>query len=171
MKKLILLFLLLPLSFISYSQTYPSGCLVKTFSSSYNRHAPIDVVTRGDFKSVYVPVSFARLVYNNVDRTISLGETFNIGGSYVIGSANVNIHADNSVTLTETFYYGVATTFGAAQNNGGTVSTLTFGVVGGFNQFSLLAGRDFLQKKFVLGINYNLAGLPFFNSVTKISLR
>lgn len=152
-------------------QTYPADCVVKKYSSTLKQDNPVNMVTEGTFSSVYVPVSFARLVYDN--GTVSLGETFNIGASYVFGSANVNIHLDGSATLSETFYYGVATTFGVAQNTDaeGSVSSFTFGAVGGFNQFSLLAGRDFLQKKFILGVNYNLAGLPFFNGATRIKLK
>jgi hypothetical protein len=173
MKKLIYSILLLTLVFVTnnvIAQTYPADCVVKKYSSTLKQDNPVNMVTKGTFTSIYVPVSFARLVLND-DNSISLGETFNIGGSYVIGSANVNIHLDGSATLSETFYYGVATTFGAAQNDNGSVSSLTAGIVGGFNQFSLLAGRDFLQKRFVLGVNYNLAGLPFFNKVTKIRLK
>lgn len=151
-------------------QTYPADCVVKNYSGTVKAESPIGTVTKGTFSSVYVPVSFVRLVYNP-DKSITLGETFNIGASYVIGSANVNIHLDGSATLSETFYYGLATTFGVAQNPNGSVSSFTLGAVGGFNQFSLLAGRDFLQNRFILGINYNLAGLPFLNSVTKISLK
>jgi hypothetical protein len=173
MKKLIYVILFTSLFMVSgnvWGQTYPADCVKKTYSSALKTDSPVNVVTRGSFSSIYVPVSFARLILND-DNSISLGETFNIGGSYVIGSANVNIHLDGSATLSETFYYGIATTFGAAQNDNGSVSSLTAGVVGGFNQFSLIAGRDFLQKKFVLGINYNLAGLPFFNSATRINLK
>lgn len=173
MKKLIYSILLGAMLFItneSVAQTYPADCVVKKYSSVLKQESPVNMVTRGTFNSIYVPVSFARLVYNS-DGSISLGETFNIGASYVIGSANVNIHLDGSATLSETFYYGVATTFGAAANDEGSVSSFTVGAVGGFNQFSLLAGRDFLQKKFVLGVNYNLAGLPFFNSATRIRLK
>lgn len=173
MKKLIYPILLGALLFISsesVAQTYPSDCVVKKYSTTHKTENPVNVLTRGTFSSVYVPVSFARLVYNS-DGSVTLGETFNIGASYVIGAANVNIHLDGSATLTETFYYGIATTFGAASNPDGSVGSLTLGAVGGFNQFSLLAGRDFLQKKFVLGVNYNLAGLPFFNSATRIKLK
>lgn len=154
----------------SVGQTYPADCVIKKYSSTLKEENPVNMVTRGTFNSIYVPVSFVRLVYNS-DGTVTLGETFNIGASYVIGSANVNIHLDGSATLSETFYYGLATTFGAAANEEGSVSSFTVGAVGGFNQFSLLAGRDFLQKKFVLGVNYNLAGLPLFNKVTKIKLK
>lgn len=173
MKKFIYLVLFGALLFIStdsIAQTYPSDCVVKKYSTILKTENPVNMVTRGTFSSVYVPVSFARLIYNS-DGSVTLGESFNIGASYVIGAANVNIHLDGSATLSETFYYGLATTFGAAANPDGSVSSLTVGAVGGFNQFSLLAGRDFLQKKFVLGVNYNLAGLPFFNSATKIKLK
>lgn len=171
MKKFIYLVLFGALLFIStesIAQTYPSTCVVKTYSSDLKTDNPI--ITKGTFSSVYIPLSFARLVYNT-DGSVTLGETFNIGASYVIGSANANIHLDGSTTLSETFYYGLATTFGAASNTDGSVSSLTVGAVGGFNQFSLLAGRDFLQNKFVLGINYNLSGLPFLNGFTKIKLK
>lgn len=173
MKKLISVLLFMTLLVIGsnvYGQTYPADCVVKKYSSTLKTDNPVNMVTKGTFSSVYVPVSFARLVYNS-DGSVSIGETFNIGASYVIGTANVNIHLDGSATLSETFYYGAATTFGVAQNTTGSVSSFTFGLVGGFNQFSLLAGRDFLQKKFVLGVNYNLAGLPFLNGATKISLK
>lgn len=172
MKKLISVLLFMTLLVIGtnvYGQTYPAECIKKTYSSEFKTDNPVNMVTKGSFSSVYVPVSFARLVYNT-DGSVSLGETFNIGASYVIGSANVNMHLDGSATLSETFYYGAATTFGVAQNPEGSVSSFTFGLVGGFNQLSLLAGRDFLQKKFILGVNYNLAGLPFFNRATKIKL-
>ena len=144
MKKLIFVSLFATLLMVGnnvFGQTYPPDCVVKKYSSTLKQDNPVNMVTRGNFSSIYVPVSFARLVLND-DNTITLGETFIIGGSYVIGSANVNIHLDGSATLSETFYYGVATTFGAAQNDNGSVSSLTAGVVGGFNQFSLLAGRD-----------------------------
>lgn len=173
MKKLIYLVLFGILLFTSNTvlgQTYPSDCVVKKYSSIIGEDNPVNVVAKGTFSSVYVPVSFARLVYNS-DGTVTLGETFIIGASYVFGSANVNIHLDGSATLSETFYYGAATTFGVAQNTGSSVSSFTFGLVGGFNQFSLLAGRDFLQNKFILGVNYNLAGLPFLNSLTRIKLK
>ena len=173
MKKLIYSILVGALLFItteSIAQTYPSDCVVKKYSTALKTDNPVNMVTKGTFTSVYVPVSFARLIYNT-DGSVTLGETFNIGASYVIGSANVNIHLDGTATLSETFYYGLATTFGAAANTEGSVSSLTVGAVGGFNQFSLLAGRDFLQKKFVLGVNYNLAGLPFFNTATRIKLK
>jgi hypothetical protein len=173
MKKLIYSILLGVLLFISsesIAQTYPSDCVVKKYSTILKTENPVNMVTRGSFSSVYVPVSFARLVYNS-DGTVTLGESFNIGASYVIGATNVNIHLDGSATLSETFYYGIATTFGAASNPEGSVGSITVGAVGGFNQFSLLAGRDFLQKKFILGVNYNLAGLPFFNTATKIKLK
>jgi hypothetical protein len=174
MKKFIYLLLLTSSLFLSnkvLGQTYPPDCIVKKYSSTLKQDNPVNMVTKGTFSSVYVPVSFARLVYDNGN--VYLGETFNIGASYVFGTANVNIHLDGSATLSETFYYGAATTFGVAQNTNadGSVSSFTLGAVGGFNQFSLLAGRDFLQKKFVLGVNYNLAGLPFFNSATKIRLK
>lgn len=173
MKKLIYFLMvgtLLLVSNVVLAQTYPADCVVKKYSSTENADNFVNTVTRGTFSSLYVPVSFARLVYNS-DGSVSLGETFNIGASYVIGVANVNIHMDGTATLSETFYYGLATTFGAAQNSTGSVSSFTLGAVGGFNQFSLLAGRDFLQKKFILGVNYNLAGLPFLNRMTKIKLK
>ena len=173
MKKLVYLVLFGMLLFVSKNimgQTYPADCVIKKYSSILKEDNPVNMVTKGNFSSVYVPVSFARLVYNS-DGTVSIGETFNIGASYVFGTANVNIHLYGSATLSETFYYGVATTYGVAQNPDGGVSSFTFGAVGGFNQFSLLAGRDFLQKKFILGVNYNLAGLPFLNSMTKIKLK
>lgn len=171
-KKFINLFIL-GLTLITHNvlgQTYPAKCVVNKYSVDLNKNLSAGMVTKAKFNSIYVPVSFARLVYNS-NGTISLGETFNIGASYVIGSGNATINLDGSTTLSETFYYGIATTFGAAANNNGSVSSLTLGAVGGFNQFSLLAGRDFLQKKFVLGVNYNLAGLPFFNKTTKIQIK
>lgn len=169
--KRILLLMLLSWVTLGYSQTFPKSCLVTSLRDTTKLKLGVPIIgmtTKATFSEVILPAAYFKIQQDSAGHYI-LGQSLTIGVGYVLGSANATINL-NSITLSETFYYGVCSYFSSSFGINPTQS-FSGGIIGGFNQFSLLLGRNFTDNQWDTAIAYSFSGLPFLNSTAKIRIQ
>lgn len=172
MKKLLILLTFLILTLTSTAQFYPKTCLVHKADTTHKmKGAPIFSVSvhKASISAVTLPVSVSEGIIQ--DSKLTIVNSLTIGGAYLFGAANVQVLQDSSVFVSGMTYMGITGAYGAASVLTSPKGSLVLGVIVGYEQFSLVPGYDLLNKYPVICLTYNLAGLPFLNSLTKINIK
>lgn len=169
MKKLLILVSLVLLVLTTSAQFYPKSCIVH--KDNKLKGAPVFNISvhKASISAVILPISVSEGIIQ--DSKLNIVNSLTIGGAYLFGAANIQLLQDSTVSVSGMTYMGLTGAYGAASVLTSPKGSLVLGAIFGYEQFSVVPGYDVLNKYPVICLTYNLAGLPFLNSLTKISIK
>ena len=166
-KKLFLIIFLITATLMASAQTLP----VKNKFGTPLLQTKEAGISKVHYQTTSVQLSFTSVTHEKTGW--QLGNPIFLGQSYIFATGNGSYNSDTSIKVEQQFFWGFGYNIGVIPNASNNLdkgnSSITAGLIGGWDKLSIFGGYDFVGEKVVIGLNVSIVGLPILQSLTKFT--